>query len=31
MREMNYQVDFEDRDPEQVAREYLVSEGLIDE
>ncbi|MGR9050042.1 ABC transporter permease/substrate-binding protein [Halobacillus faecis] len=31
MREMNYQVDFEDRDPEEVAREYLVSEGLIDE
>ncbi|MCA0969017.1 ABC transporter permease/substrate-binding protein [Halobacillus litoralis] len=31
MREMNYQVDFEDRSPEAVAREYLVNEGLIDE
>ncbi|ARI77375.1 ABC transporter permease/substrate-binding protein [Halobacillus mangrovi] len=30
MRQMNYQVDFEDRDPEDVAREYLVEEGLIE-
>ncbi|MYL28448.1 ABC transporter permease subunit [Halobacillus halophilus] len=31
MREMNYEVDFEDRSPETVAREYLVEEGLIEE
>ncbi|RWZ60377.1 ABC transporter permease/substrate-binding protein [Halobacillus fulvus] len=31
MREMNYQVDYEDRDPADVAREFLVSEGLIEE
>ncbi|MGP4075204.1 ABC transporter permease/substrate-binding protein [Halobacillus sp. K22] len=31
MRQMNYQVDFEDRSPEEVAREYLVNEGLIEE
>lgn len=31
MREMNYQVDFEDRSPREVAQEYLVSEGLIEE
>ncbi|MBA2173993.1 ABC transporter permease/substrate-binding protein [Halobacillus locisalis] len=31
MREMNYQVDFEDRSPREVAKEYLVSEGLIEE
>ncbi|CDQ19616.1 osmoprotectant transport system permease protein [Halobacillus karajensis] len=31
MREMNYQVDFEDHSPEEVAREYLIEEGLIKE
>ncbi|WP_431799246.1 ABC transporter permease/substrate-binding protein [Halobacillus andaensis] len=31
MREMNYDVDFEDRDPEEVAREYLTENGLIEE
>ncbi|MFZ0369100.1 MAG: glycine betaine ABC transporter substrate-binding protein, partial [Halobacillus sp.] len=31
MRQMNYEVDYEDRSPEEVAREYLVSEGLIEE
>lgn len=30
MREMNYQVDYEDAAPEQVAREYLVENGLLD-
>lgn len=29
MREMNYQVDYEDESPEEVAREYLIREGLI--
>ncbi|MFQ3543215.1 ABC transporter permease/substrate-binding protein [Halobacillus rhizosphaerae] len=29
MREMNYEVDFEDRDPEAVAREFLEKEGLL--
>ncbi|WP_079530013.1 ABC transporter permease/substrate-binding protein [Halobacillus hunanensis] len=31
MRQMNYEVSFEDRDPEKVAREYLISEGLLEE
>ncbi|QHT46767.1 ABC transporter permease/substrate-binding protein [Bacillus sp. SB49] len=31
MREMNYQVDYEDRSPADVASEYLVEEGLIEE
>jgi osmoprotectant transport system permease protein len=31
MREMNYQVDFESRAAEEVAREFLVSEGLMSE
>lgn len=31
MREMNYQVDFEDRAAEDVAREFLIEEGLLDE
>ncbi|WP_112180999.1 MULTISPECIES: ABC transporter permease/substrate-binding protein [Paraliobacillus] len=31
MREMNYQVDFEDKAPVTVAREYLVAEGLLAE
>lgn len=31
MREMNYQVDFEDRSPREVAQEYLLSEGMIEE
>ncbi|MBH0229433.1 ABC transporter permease/substrate-binding protein [Halobacillus yeomjeoni] len=31
MREMNYKVSFEDADPEDVARDYLISEGLIEE
>ncbi|MGP4059944.1 ABC transporter permease/substrate-binding protein [Halobacillus sp. H74] len=31
MREMNYAVDFEDRSPEEVAREFLIEEGLIEE
>ncbi|MET3682869.1 osmoprotectant transport system permease protein [Alkalibacillus flavidus] len=31
MREMNYQVGAEGRAPEEVAREYLVEEGLLDE
>ncbi|UOR12593.1 ABC transporter permease/substrate-binding protein [Halobacillus amylolyticus] len=31
MRQMNYEVSFEDRDPAKVAREYLVSEGLLEE
>ncbi|MGP4107096.1 ABC transporter permease/substrate-binding protein [Virgibacillus sp. L01] len=30
MRQMNYQVDYEDRPPETVAREYLVEQGLIE-
>ncbi|WP_010649102.1 ABC transporter permease/substrate-binding protein [Oceanobacillus massiliensis] len=30
MRQMNYQVDYEDRSPNDVAREYLVSEGILD-
>ncbi|MCA0983159.1 ABC transporter permease/substrate-binding protein [Halobacillus yeomjeoni] len=31
MREMNYKVSFEDADPEDVAHDYLISEGLIEE
>ncbi|SDI99709.1 ABC transporter permease/substrate-binding protein [Salimicrobium halophilum] len=31
MREMNYQVDYEDRDPAEVAREFLIEEGLLNE
>ncbi|GGF10160.1 glycine/betaine ABC transporter permease [Halobacillus andaensis] len=31
MREMNYQVDFDDRDPEEVAREYLTDNGFLEE
>ncbi len=31
MRQMNYEVSFEDRNPEKVAREYLISEGLLEE
>ncbi|MFG6148795.1 ABC transporter permease/substrate-binding protein [Halobacillus sp. B23F22_1] len=31
MREMNYEVDFNDRDPEEVAREYLTENGLLEE
>ncbi|SDQ57935.1 osmoprotectant transport system permease protein [Virgibacillus subterraneus] len=30
MRQMNYQVDYEDKPPETVAREYLEEQGLID-
>ncbi|QKY69126.1 ABC transporter permease/substrate-binding protein [Lentibacillus sp. CBA3610] len=30
MRQLNYEVDYEDRDPANVAREYLVEEGLIE-
>lgn len=30
MREMNYQVDFEDKAPVTVAREFLVGAGLLD-
>ncbi|GAB3796799.1 ABC transporter permease/substrate-binding protein [Virgibacillus kimchii] len=30
MREMNYQVDYEDRSANDVAREYLEAEGLLD-
>ena len=29
MREMNYEVDYKDNDPEQVARDYLQNRGLI--
>ncbi len=29
MTEMNYQVDFEDKQPEDVAREFLEQEGLL--
>lgn len=29
MRQMNYKVDYEDEDPEAVAREYLEQEGLL--
>ncbi|UJL48032.1 ABC transporter permease/substrate-binding protein [Virgibacillus sp. NKC19-16] len=29
MREMNYEVDYEDRSPSEVAREFLQSEGLL--
>src|SRR5690625_5031780 len=29
MREMNYEVDYKDNDPEQVARDYLQKRGLI--
>ncbi|MBY7143559.1 ABC transporter permease/substrate-binding protein [Virgibacillus sp. NKC19-3] len=29
MREMNYEVDYEDRSPNEVAREFLESEGLL--
>ncbi|WP_173916398.1 ABC transporter permease/substrate-binding protein [Halobacillus sp. Marseille-Q1614] len=31
MRKMNYQVDYEDRNPEEVAREYLIEQGLLNE
>ncbi|MFC7320563.1 ABC transporter permease/substrate-binding protein [Halobacillus campisalis] len=31
MREMNYEVDFDDRDPEEVAREFLIEEGFLEE
>ncbi|MFC7060345.1 ABC transporter permease/substrate-binding protein [Halobacillus seohaensis] len=31
MREMNYDVDYEDRDPREVAREFLIAEGFLDE
>ena len=31
MREMNYQVDFEDRAAEEVASEFLIEEGLLEE
>ncbi|WP_042223666.1 ABC transporter permease/substrate-binding protein [Oceanobacillus manasiensis] len=30
MREMNYEVDYKDRSPRQVAEEYLRNEGLIE-
>ncbi|WP_099158207.1 ABC transporter permease/substrate-binding protein [Virgibacillus ndiopensis] len=30
MRQMNYQVDYEDISPEEVARNYLVKQGLLD-
>ncbi|WP_404459363.1 ABC transporter permease/substrate-binding protein [Oceanobacillus kapialis] len=30
MRQMNYEVDYEDRSPSQVAEDYLRSEGLIE-
>ncbi|PBB04854.1 ABC transporter permease/substrate-binding protein [Salimicrobium humidisoli] len=30
MREMNYEVDVKDRAPSEVARDYLVEEGLLD-
>ncbi|WP_067730313.1 ABC transporter permease/substrate-binding protein [Oceanobacillus damuensis] len=30
MRQMNYQVDYEDRSANDVAREYLINEGLLD-
>lgn len=31
MRQMNYQVDYEDAAPEEVAREYLIEQGLLAE
>ncbi len=31
MREMNYEVDFEDRAAEDVARDFLITEGLLEE
>ncbi|WP_082234089.1 ABC transporter permease/substrate-binding protein [Halobacillus massiliensis] len=31
MRQMNYQVDYEDRNPEEVAREFLTEQGLLEE
>ena len=31
MRDMNYQVDFEDQAAEEVAREFLIEEGLLTE
>lgn len=31
MREMNYEVDFEDRAAEDVARDFLTAEGLLEE
>ncbi len=31
MRQMNYQVDYDDRPPETVAREYLVEQDLIEQ
>ncbi len=31
MRQMNYAVDYEDKSPETVAREFLTNEGLISE
>ncbi|WP_100010858.1 ABC transporter permease/substrate-binding protein [Lentibacillus sediminis] len=30
MRQMNYQVDYEGRTPNEVAREYLINEGLLE-
>ncbi|PAV29392.1 glycine/betaine ABC transporter permease [Virgibacillus profundi] len=30
MRRMNYEVDYEDESPYNVAREYLINEGLLD-
>ncbi|MFD1037872.1 ABC transporter permease/substrate-binding protein [Virgibacillus byunsanensis] len=30
MREMNYQVDYEDREPREVAREFLTEQGIIE-
>ncbi|MFC4023041.1 ABC transporter permease/substrate-binding protein [Oceanobacillus longus] len=30
MRQMNYQVDYEDKSPNEVARAYLANEGLLD-
>ncbi|WP_164668878.1 ABC transporter permease/substrate-binding protein [Virgibacillus doumboii] len=30
MRQMNYQVDYEDQSPELVAKEYLVDQGLLE-
>ncbi|TQS74336.1 ABC transporter permease/substrate-binding protein [Ornithinibacillus gellani] len=31
MREMNYKVDYDDMDPEKVAKDYLVENGLLDQ
>lgn len=30
MRQMNYQVDYEDKSPEKIARNYLTEQGLLD-